>query len=410
MLTAYIYRIGGNTMIKILTLGDFDILINDRSILEEVVFQKRLIRLFKYFLVHNEIKLLPENIIEDLWGSDDFKNPINLLRTQISRLRTMIDYDKFDIEPFFTIKYVNGYYIFKLDENCLVDFIEFEKAFDKDVLSLKNQIQGALLDYREMLLLYKGKFLEELDEEDWLIPIRSRFGRLYIRAISCYIDYLKEQGMYTEIVSICEIAIKIKPYNEMINLNFMEALVKLNQESYALIHYDFFTRKLYNDLGEKPSRKIIELYKEIRIKESKDYSNLDLNSINSEMVKGFELDKVEMCDLHYFKFLYTYEKLNKARNLDKNAGIGIITIESDTHKELSSNELKEGMELLISILFKSLWVGDVFTKWNDCQILMLLYDLKEENIGTVINNIKRLFNSSKTIDNLSLNIKIKIIE
>lgn len=302
------YMIGGVGMIKIVSFGDFDIIINGKSILEEITLQKRLIRLFKYFLVHNNIKLLPENIIEDLWGMDDFKNPINLLRTQISRLRTIIDYDEFGAEPFFTIKYVNGYYIFKLDENCKVDFIEFEEAFDKDILTLNKEVQGALLEYEEKLLLYKGGFLEELDQEDWLIPIRSRFSRMYIKAITCYIDYLKEHGMYNKIIDIGEKAIKIKPYNETINLRFIEGLAKLNQESYALTHYNYFTRKLYKDLGEKPPRDLVELYKELRMKGDKDYSNLALNTINSKMVSGFQKDRAEMCDLFYFKFLYTYEK------------------------------------------------------------------------------------------------------
>lgn len=60
--------LGVGDMIKILTLGDFDIIIDDKSVIEEMTSQKRLIRLLKYFLVNNERKLLPENIIEDLWG------------------------------------------------------------------------------------------------------------------------------------------------------------------------------------------------------------------------------------------------------------------------------------------------------------------------------------------------------
>lgn len=393
-------------MIKIVTLGDFDIIINGNSVLEELTSQKRLIRLLKYFLVHNGIKLLPENIIEDLWGNDDFKNPLNMLRTQISRLRKIINPEAHGIEAFFSIKFINNYYIFEFKEPCDVDFIKFEKKLEKDILSLNKDIEKDPLNFEKNLRLYKGSFLQEMGEEDWLVPIRSRFSRLYVKGMAYYIEYLKENNMYAEIASICEKGIRIEPYEEIINLNFMEALLNLEEETYALIHYEFFTKKLYNDLGEKPSRKLLELYKEIREREDKDFLDVDLNTVNSRLIEKLDFDRAKLCDIHYFKFLYTYEKIKCERNLGKKKSISIVTLESGNHRELTNKELKKGMDLLIYILFKTLWVGDVFTKWNKSQILILLYDLEERNIDALIRKIKNQFNSSKIIENLILNIKI----
>lgn len=127
-------------MVKIITLGDFDITISDISILDYIGKNQRLIKLFKYFLVHKDIKLLPENIIDDLWSDEDFKNPINMLRTQISRLRKILEIEELTIEPFFNIKYINGYYIFTLEDYCEVDFIEFEKVLEKNIISIKEDI------------------------------------------------------------------------------------------------------------------------------------------------------------------------------------------------------------------------------------------------------------------------------
>lgn len=245
-----------------------------------------------------------------------------------------------------------------------------------------------------------------MGEEDWLIPIRSRFSRLYVKGMAYYIEYLKENNMHAEIASICEKGIKIEPYEEIIHLNFMEALLNLEEETYALIHYEFFTKKLYNDLGEKPSRKLIELYKEIRAREDKDYLDVDLNTVNSKLIEKLDFDRAKFCDLHYFKFLYAYEKIKCERNLGKKKSISIITLESGNHRELTNKELKKGMDLLIYILFKTLWVGDVFTKWNKNQILILLYDLEERNIDSLIRKVKDQFNSSKIIENLKLSIKI----
>lgn len=397
-------------MIKIITLGDFDILINNFSIMDEISAQKRIIKLFKYFLVHENEKILPEDIIEDLWTEEDFKNPLNMLRTQISRLRNILG-EKSTIEPFFSIKYVNGYYIFKLEKDCVVDFIEFESLLEKDFQSIKAEIEKDYTKFRDVLLTYKGRFLGEIGNEDWIIPIISRFERLYVKGISYYLDYLKENLMYTEIINICEIAIKIKPYEEIIHLSFMEALVNLNQQSYALIHYEFYTRKVFNDLGVVPSKKLTQLYKKIKQNEDESFDKMDLNQIDNEMTKEFDFGGVLFCDIENFKFLYNYERRNKERRLNKASGIGvgIVTIFSGSHNHLTAKELKKGMDSLGYVFFKTFRQGDIVAKWNDNQMLIMLYALKEEHITTVVDKLRNNFNSEKLDERLELNIKLNIL-
>ncbi len=266
-------------MIKITTLGDFDITINNTSIMDEIGNKQRLIKLFKYFLIHKDTKVLPERIIEDLWVDEDFKDPISMLRTQISRLRKIIGIERPNLDPFFTIKYINGYYVFNLGDNCTVDFAEFENALELDPIQTRECIVDNHLKFKNIILMYKGKLFAEIGEEDWLVPIRSRFERLYVKAISCYIEYLNQNSMYNEIIEICEEAINIKPYEEIIHLSFMEALINLNQHSYALVHYEFFTKKLLNDLGIAPSKKLLDIHKRIQSNEDTTHERIDLNTI-----------------------------------------------------------------------------------------------------------------------------------
>lgn len=397
-------------MVEIITLGDFDIIINNSSIMDEISAQKRIIKLFKYFLVHENVKLLPEDIIEDLWTEEDFKNPLNMLRTQISRLRNILD-DKSIIERFFSIKYLDGYYIFKLEDGCKVDFIEFGNLLEKDFQSIKSEIEKDHIKFRDALLTYKGRFLGEIGNEDWIIPIISRFERLYVKGISYYLEYLKENLMYTKIINICEIAIKIKPYEEIIHLSFMEALVNLKQQSYALIHYEFYTRKVFNDLGVVPSKKLTQLYKKIKQNEDEVLDKINLNQIDNEMTKEFNFGGVLFCDIENFKFLYNYERRNKERRLDKSSGIGvgIVTIFSGSHNHLTPKELKKGMDSLGYVFFKTFRQGDIVSKWNENQMLIMLYALKEEHITIVVDKLRNNFDKEKLNDRLQLNIKLNIL-
>lgn len=398
-------------MVKISTLGDFDITVEDISIMDYIGNSQKLMKLFKYFLIHRDIKLLPETIIEDLWIDEDFINPINMIRTQISRLRKILDIDEIEIETFFNIKYIGGYYVFTLSDACIVDFIEFENILEKDCISIKKDIEKKHTDLKDIILLYKGALLGEVGDEDWIIPIRNRFQRLYVKALTCYIDCLKEKRMCTEIIEICEIAINIEPYEEIIHFNFMQALVNLNQYSYALIHYEFFTKRLYNDLKVAPSKKLAGLYQNIKSQESNQVLSMDLNKIDDEMIEEFDFGGVIFCDIKHFKFLYNYERRNKDRRIDKDRGrgIGVITIYSKSYNQLTDKEIKKAMDLLGYTLFKTIRHGDVVSKWNNSQMLILLYGLRNQDRGIIIDRIKHNFDQAKDDKDLSLNIKLKVL-
>lgn len=398
-------------MVKITTLGDFDIIIDGESKIEELDSQKKLIRLFKYFLIHYNEKILPEDILEDLFFDEDSKNPLNLIRTQISRLRNILNKDETSIEPFFEIRYINGYYSLQLEKDYEIDFVEFENTLGKDFRLIKEDIEEDYLSFKNLLFLYKGNLLREITDEDWIIPIRSRFARLYIKGISYYIDYLKERFMYAEIIEICEKAIIVKPYEEIIHLNFMNALIKLDQHSYASLHYEFYTKKIFNDLGIKPSQKLKELYKKIKIKDDTSYKKIDLNKIDSEIGKDFNFPGAMVCDVDYFKFIYSYEKRNKDRRLNEKAvvGVSIITLESNNHNELTKEEINEGMDLLKYTLLRSLRAGDIVSKWNENQVVVLLYGLQESGINAVAEKINDNFNDMNFDKKVTPIIKIDIL-
>lgn len=67
------------------------------------------------------------------------------------------------------------------------------------------------------------------------------------------------------------------------------------------------------------------------------------------------------------------------------------------------------MDLLGYVFFKSFRYGDVVSQWNDNQMIILLYGLREENIKTVVDKINNNFDLAKDDDKLSLNIKLKIL-
>lgn len=390
-------------MFEIYTLGNFDIKYNGKSILDMKGYPYKTFKLFKYFITNEGKKLLPENIIEDLWEDNEYNDPQGALRTQISRVRKMIDIERLNLKPFFTIQYLNGYYVFKLGKEATLDARKFETLINpikppKDKLELENTL-------KEAICIYNGDYLQELNDEDWLISIRMRYDRLYLKALLAYLQILLSKKQYHDIISICEKAIEHKFYEEIIHIYFLEALIKIGQERYAANHYEFYTSKFYNDLGVPPSKKAKEIY--IRLQTMKE--NISEKIIDMDIIKTIlREDKTEgplVCDFSYFKFLYNFEIRNIERNKDKDIILSIITIDNSSHKILRIDDLKEAIKILKSIIYNTLRKGDVVTQWNDSQLMILLYNINIDNIDGTMKRIVDQFDKQKVKNDIILSIK-----
>ena len=75
----------------ITTLGEFDIKADGQSILKDSNRMYKIYRLFEYFLTFRNKKLLPETIIDNLLSDSESDDPKNMLRTQIFRLRKIMN-------------------------------------------------------------------------------------------------------------------------------------------------------------------------------------------------------------------------------------------------------------------------------------------------------------------------------
>ena len=142
--------------------------------------------------------MLPNKIIEDLWDGIDYEEPLSVLQTQISRLRHVFSFEKCNIQPFFAINYIDGYYLFQLNEKCTVDYKEMELYINKQNLSYDKK-QTLELGYK-IINLYKDEYLTELGNAQWLIPVRSRYNRLFVKSLYIHLHLLSEMLMDNEII------------------------------------------------------------------------------------------------------------------------------------------------------------------------------------------------------------------
>lgn len=369
------------------TLGEFDIKYDGVSILMQSKRTYKLYKLFEYFLTFRNKKLLPENIIDNILSESDSDDPKNILRTQIFRLRKIIKsfVGDADESKYINLNFKNGYYCLDLGENVIIDIDEFEELIKKGDLERETNIQNAIEYYESALELYKGLYLSDNSYEVWLVPTRNYYQRLYQKTLLKLIDLLKINNYHEKIILLCEKSLLIDSCDEEVHENMMEAMINLGQNKAALSHYDYAYRLIEKELDAKPSDQFIGYLRKIQ---NKNFKNNDIdiftikNRLEEDVVSG-----ALRCELSHFKTLYNLEK-RKSMRKNENSLLCIINCPR------CKNSSDAWSELLESTLRK----GDVFSFWNENQILILLHNAKEENINAIID---RIFSNMKKYNEIN---------
>lgn len=371
------------------TLGEFDIKADGQSIFKQSSRTYKLFKLFEYFLTFRNKKLLPEAIIDNLLSDSESDDPKNTLRTQMFRLRKVIKSflpENEDESKYFSINFTNGYYCLEIGENTLIDVDEFEKIIKQADMERDYNIEISAELYLNALKLYKGLYLSDNAYEVWLVPTRNFYHRLYLKTLFKLIEIYKENNEQEQIISLCEEALLIEPYEESIHINLMEAMLKQGQQKAALNHYEYAVNLLEKEMDSKPSSSFMEMQGKIQNYNARK-EVIEIGNVSMDLEDGNMFGAMQ-CNTESFKFLYNIQKRKSFRNDESDY---ICIINTNQNKNKSTKELSD--------LFRnSLRKGDVFTFWNQNQILLMLHDVQGDGIKKIEN---RIYNNLKTYTKLN---------
>lgn len=374
-------------MIYIHTLGGFDIRSNGRSILTETSRTYKLNKLFEYFLTFRNKKLLPEAIIDNLLSDSESGDPKNTLRTQIFRLRKIIKLLLPDCDEgkYFNICFNNGYYSLEIGENIIIDVDEFENLIAKGDREYEFDPEISANYYKNALELYKGLYLSDNSYEGWLMPTRNYYQRLYLKTLYKLIEIYKRYNENEKIIELCEQSLLIEPYEEEIHANLMEAMLNQGHQKNALNHYEYSFNLIKKELDTNPSDNFTQMLARIQSFTSRQQL-IDIEKLEEACEDN--LYGAMQCSVDSFKFLFSLQKRKILRD-EENDYICIMSL-----KDVKSS--KEISELLRNSLRK----GDVFTFWNQNQVLLMLHNVGKDGIKVIEN---RIYNNLLKHTNLNSN-------
>ncbi len=340
-----------------------------------------------YLLTHRGKQITQEELIEILWADEEIDHPANTLKTLRHRLCTMLDHLG-GMPGKEMIRYHHGVYAWNEEVDCVLDIDQFSTYC---TLGEQEQNQEQQISYYlNAMEYYNGDFLPKLSSEMWVMPIHAYYHAEYLRVVKKSIALLGASKRYYEIITICQKAVTIEPYDEELHRELIGALVHTGAKQSALNHYEKVKELFYQEFGLNLSEDLVALYKQI-IDETND-AQMDLSIITTrlqeELVPG-----AFYCEYALFKEIYRL----MTRMMERSGQSVYVCLLSVTDKHgkriVNTKKQNEAVGRLRTTIQFSLRRGDVFTRYSVSQYLLLLSSINDENtemvLTRIVDNFKR---------------------
>lgn len=349
-----------------------------------------------YLLTHRGKQITQDELIDILWPDEEIDNPVNTLKTMRHRLCGMLD-ALGGIPGKEMIRYNHGIYAWSEEVDCVLDIDQFSTY-----CALAEQEQDdsqKISHYLNALEYYNGDFLPKLSSEMWVMSAHAYYHAEYLRVVKKCIALLRTENRYYEIITVCQKAVTIEPYDEDLHRELIDALVRTGAKQSALDHYEKVKELFYHEFGINLSEDLVELYKQI-IDETND-AQMDLSFIASRLQEDM-VPGAFYCEYALFKEIYRL----MTRMMERSGQSVYLCLVSVTEKNgkhiVNTKKQNEAVGRLRTAIQFSLRRGDVFTRYSVSQYLILLSSINYENTEMVLRRITDNFKR----DNPNLAVKL----
>lgn len=367
-------------------LGGCSLSYKDRTISDQVIHSKKPWLLLEYLIAFRDRELSQTELIDAIYPEGKSDNPVNALKTLVHRIRAMLGELDFSDGKNLILQ-ARGTYMWNNTIHFDLDIDLFDALYSYAV-STASAPEEQLECLLAALSLYAGDLLPKSAMESWVIQLSAYYHNRYIGGVRRACELLHERARYEEIVSICQSAVKIDPYEESVYYHLILALIDLGRHQTALTVYKDMTNLFFHEFGVTPSEKLTALYRDI-IK-SIHTVETDLNVIKSNLREAEERDGAYLCEYEVFKDVYRLE-VRAASRTGESIFLCLMTLDSTNDMTIPPKMLSTNMDRLSESIRLSLRRGDVYTKYSVSQFLLMLPTVTYENCEVVASRIIRRF-------------------
>ncbi|MGI6168789.1 MAG: BTAD domain-containing putative transcriptional regulator [Christensenellales bacterium] len=384
--------------LNIQMLGGFSVKKDGLDLTDVLKQAPSLMKVMCYLLAMRGKAVLPDELVEQALSGKEYDNPLKVAHNLLYRLRKILDVEG---QPSY-IRTVGKGYVWNCDApNCL-DVLKYEQAVDR-AAAARRRGETDVVALGEALNFYRGDFLPELYYEQWTMPIRQLLKNKYLACVRSLLEAYKKRGAHGEVITLCEKAIAIDPYSEMLHVYYIDALVAEKRSAYASQHYSYTAQLLYNEFGVQPSAELKAAYERTKAEDS--ISQMDADAIVSNIQEKEEPDGPYVCDYDTFCKFCQIEQ----RRMKREGGSHYVVIFSFTRMDygvLSREVLAAAEETLMDSFQRSLRKGDVVCGLEDKRSIILLNNLSYESARKVVDRVMAAFEKAELPEKVQLHYRI----
>ena len=145
-----------------------------------------------------------------------------------------------------------------------------------------------------------------------MVPINAYYHSEFLRVVQSCVELLKEQGRSYDVITVCQQAVAIDPYDESLHYELIQAMLDTGGQQAALAHYEHVVDLFYSEFGINLSDALTDLYKEI-IKESNGIE-VDLSLIRDRLQEEDGRPGAFIANIRYLKKFIIWKTRSASRN------------------------------------------------------------------------------------------------
>ncbi len=373
-------------MVDIYALGEFKIMVDGVDISKNLNSSPKKIILLEMLIINHEKPVSLSNLIDVLWGENDSFGLEGTLKTLVSRLRKELAV--LGLEDAIVTR--RGAYMWNPELNSNIDVFRMEELC-KRAKKATGLTPALRENFEEILFLYKDDLLVNSALSSYISPKVFYYRDLYISAMYQYIKFLNASYLYGDVIRVCKASLEIDPFESMLNLELMRALLKMGHNKEALTQYQNITKLHYTHLGMKPSEEILDFYSEL-IKQDHN-SEASIEQVCNDLKQSPKERGAFVCEYTIFKDIYHLHMRNLER-LGATMYLAVLSLRPIDNSKPEPLEIDKSMTNLLDILQKNLRSGDTIARCSATQYAALLPNIATSDVGNlVLGRLKQAFYS-----------------
>ena len=358
-------------------------------------------KLLQLLLFYADKGIHRSQVIQDLFGVDAEGDIQTNLRVVVHNLRKILGKSGLPEGDYVVIE--SGVYRFQADFPITVDALRFVELLKMEKTASEIEKYQLL---KEAFTLYKGHFLPEIYGEDWVVINNSRFQNLYTECLEKMIEIMRNNGHYQDMYKACSHAANLYPLDEW-QVYQMEALVALGETKEALALYEKTTEMYFEELLMPPSDQMLECFQ--HMKEQLNMKTREIGEIQNGMEEKEFFKGAFFCQ--YPSFADSYRMMNRMMERSGQSVYLLMCTLYDEKEKIEENTeaFKELSELLFDSIQESLRRGDIFTRYNLKQYLVMLIGIRKEECSIVTSRIDSSFRKKCNNRNIKIHFHISSV-